>query len=102
MKLRPTHIPMRQCIGCAQRAAQASLLRLRSAEDGTLALVSSRHAFGRSAYLHPQVSCWQKFAARKGPVRSLGRSVAKDERASFARLLAETLQPKSEVTGHVA
>jgi len=96
------HVPVRQCIGCAQRAAQSSLLRLRCTPAGALTLVSTHHGSGRSAYLHPQPDCWQQFAARKGSVRSLGRSFAKDERASFVRLLAETLQPKSEVTGYVA
>src|SRR5690242_21215294 len=53
------------------------------------------------SYLHPDRRCWSQFAARKGMVKSLGRSFAKEERAAFVRQLEDT-PPKSEVTGHVA
>ena len=99
---KPSHVPVRMCIGCTKRAAQPSLLRIKSNAEGSLAVASENGLHGRSAYLHPDRNCWAQFAARKGPVRSLARSVGKDERAALVKLLAASITPQSEVTGHVA
>jgi uncharacterized protein len=76
------HVPIRTCLGCGARAPQAVLLRISCAADGALALVQRAHT-GRSGYLHAQVECWRRFAARKGPVRSLGCCVDKPRRLAF-------------------
>jgi predicted RNA-binding protein YlxR (DUF448 family) len=79
------HVPVRLCVGCGTRAPQATLLRFSSVSDGTLALVGLRSHRGRTGYLHPQPACWERFAARGGRVRSLGRNVDKLQRLAFVQ-----------------
>jgi predicted RNA-binding protein YlxR (DUF448 family) len=67
------------------------LLRLTVAADDTLALASRRHT-GRTGYLHRQRECWDRFASRKGLVRSLGRTVGRTARALFVQQLKELEQ----------
>ncbi|MFQ5665508.1 MAG: YlxR family protein [Candidatus Binatia bacterium] len=71
------------CVGCRARAPQASLLRLASGPGGTLQRVDRRAHTGRSAYLHRSPECWERFAQRKGLVRSLGCNVDKGSRRAF-------------------
>jgi len=97
-----SQVPIRMCVGCGGRATQQALLRLKASEQGGLQIARGRVNVGRSAYLHADRRCWSQFASRKGAVRSLARSFAKEERVAFVKLLEETLAPKSEVTGHVA
>lgn len=78
--------PVRLCMGCGGRAPQSELLRLAVAEDDTLAVVSRRHS-GRTGYLHRQQDCWDRFARRKGLVRSLGRAFGVTQRATFVQQL---------------
>ena len=80
---------MRTCVGCGGRDIQAALLRFQSGEDGRLHLAPVSRREGRSAYLHPRVECWRRFAARRGPVRSLGRGVDRSTRQSFVDVLPQ-------------
>ncbi|MBI1813949.1 MAG: YlxR family protein [Deltaproteobacteria bacterium] len=83
-------LQLRTCIGCGARAGQAALVRIAADPQGTLTPVI-RHASGRSAYLHRSAECWERFAGRKGPVRSLQRAVSRSERQTLvARLRAES------------
>ena len=86
------HGPVRTCVGCATRAPQAALIRL-VAGEGRLAVDLRRRASGRGAYLHRDAACWTAFVARRGPVRSLRCSPARDERERLVVTLAETLHP---------
>lgn len=81
------HAPVRMCVGCGTRARQDALLRFSSASDGTLTLVVQRSPHGRTGYLHPQLGCWERFAARGGRLRSLGRNVDKPQRLTFVQEL---------------
>lgn len=81
------HVPVRLCVGCGVRAPQAALLRFSSASDGTLALAAQRSSRGRSGYLHPEPTCWERFASRGGPLRSLRRNVDKPRRLTFVQVL---------------
>lgn len=81
------HVPVRMCVGCGTRAPQAALLRFASQPDGALALVTQRSHHGRTGYLHPQVPCWERFASRGGPLRSVGRNVDKPRRLIFVQEL---------------
>ncbi len=78
--------PVRTCMGCGGRAPQRDLLRLSVTVDGRLALTPRQHT-GRSGYLHRQPECWERFTARKGPLRSLGRAVEKTLRVTFVQQL---------------
>ena len=86
------HTPIRMCIGCGTRAPQVALLRLASSADGRLAAVKRPLPRGRSAYLHAQAVCWERFAARGGRVRSLGRNVDKEQRRAFVQELKAAQQ----------
>ena len=78
--------PVRTCAGCAERAAQATLLRFVGTGDG-LAADLARRAPGRGAYLHRDAVCWEQFVRRRGPVRSLRRSIGRVERERFVASL---------------
>jgi predicted RNA-binding protein YlxR (DUF448 family) len=71
--------PIRTCVGCGERDAQRTLLRV-VAVDGALRPDPAHRAGGRGAYLHARRTCWHAFAARRGPVRSLRRSPERAER----------------------
>jgi len=86
---RAAHVSRRTCVGCGARAPQATLLRFGGTMDGGLARKRGLAHTGRSAYLHRRVECWERFAARKGPVRSLGRAVDKPTRAAFVQELKQ-------------
>ncbi len=83
--------PVRMCMGCGGRAPQRDLIRLSVAADGSLVL-RPRQSAGRSGYLHRQPECWERFTARKGPLRSLGRAVEKTVRVTFVQQLKELEQ----------
>jgi predicted RNA-binding protein YlxR (DUF448 family) len=80
------------CIGCGARAPQSELLRVWQPPGGDLALAAYGRT-GRSGYLHRREECWAKFAARKGPVRSLGRTVDRGVRGTFVEGLRRVGPP---------
>ena len=84
------HVPVRTCMGCGQRAPQATLLRVTVGPDGTLGVVGRAPRCGRSGYLHRRADCWHHFAARKGPIRSLRCSIDKTTRLAFVQGLEAT------------
>lgn len=81
------HVPVRLCVGCGTRAVQAALLRFSSRPDGTLALVTRQSLRGRTGYVHPEKTCWERFASRGGPLRSLRCNVDKSRRLAFVQVL---------------
>lgn len=89
---RVTHVAIRLCMGCGGRSPQPELLRVESAPDGRLALLARRGHTGRTGYLHRQPTCWDRFASRQGPVRSLGRKVDKATRYALVEELKLTEQ----------
>jgi predicted RNA-binding protein YlxR (DUF448 family) len=80
-------VPIRSCIGCGARAPQRELRCVSSLPDGTLRIVHQRRRTGRTAYLHDRPACWDRFAARKGLVRALRRSVDKTTRMALVQML---------------
>ena len=86
------HIAVRMCMGCGERGPQQDLLRIASQPDGTLGIVRA-HPRGRTGYLHVRPACWDRFAARKGPVRSLGRQIDKTIRLSLVDRLKRDWSP---------
>lgn len=78
--IRPSSVPIRSCMGCGERAPQAELLCVTTSPAGALQLVEQRRRTGRTGYLHDRLGCWERFAARKGPLRSLRRNVDKQAR----------------------
>jgi predicted RNA-binding protein YlxR (DUF448 family) len=84
---RVPHAPIRSCSGCGERAPQRELLCLSISPGGGLRMVDRRRRTGRTAYLHDRPACWERFASRKGPVRSLRRSVDKSTRIAVLQVL---------------
>ena len=78
--------PIRTCAGCAERAPKRTLLRFVGTADG-LVVDPARRAAGRGAYLHRATQCFDLFVRRRGPVRSLRRSVGRPERERFVAAL---------------
>lgn len=89
---RGTHVAIRLCMGCGERSPQPELLRVAPTPDGALALLAKRSHTGRTGYLHRQPTCWDRFASRQGPVRSLGRKVDKATRNALVEELKFTEQ----------
>ena len=83
------HVPIRTCMGCGTAAPQGGLLRVVRTADGGLALDATRRAGGRGGYLHRSRECWDRFAKRKGPLRSLRAAVDRPARAALVAVLAD-------------
>ena len=64
-------IPMRQCMGCRERADKRSLIRVVRGTDGTVSLDFSGKLNGRGAYICPKTECLQKARKSKALERSL-------------------------------
>lgn len=90
---RGVHVPIRLCMGCGERAPQATLWRIAVSGQGTLSLVTSREHTGRNGYLHRRRACYDRFMARKGLLRSLGRALDKTVRGSFVAQLENACSP---------
>ena len=84
---RSRHVPMRTCLGCATIDEQHALLRVVRDADGGLAVDRDRRMTGRGGYLHARPQCWDRFAARKGMVRSLRVAVDRPARAALVAQL---------------
>jgi predicted RNA-binding protein YlxR (DUF448 family) len=77
-------------MGCGQRGPQNEMLRLRPDGSQRLRLVQAREVAGRTGYLHRRPACWDRFAARKGPLRSLRRNVDRETRTVLVAQLKAT------------
>ena len=81
--------PIRTCVGCGQRAPQATLVRMVAMGDG-LRLDPRRRAPGRGGYLHRAPACWDGFRRRRGRVRSLDLTPGHAVRERLVAALAAT------------
>src|SRR5215475_15116487 len=66
----PGTFPVRTCVGCKERAAKSSLLRLVVAGDGIVPDPQARQP-GRGAYLHPSLECFELAQRRRAFSRAL-------------------------------
>jgi uncharacterized protein len=66
----PGNYPVRTCVGCKERAAKSSLLRLVAAGDGIVPDPQARQP-GRGAYLHPCLECFELAQRRRAFSRAL-------------------------------
>ncbi len=62
--------PVRTCVGCRQRDAQARLLRVGLC-DGQAVPDLRRRLSGRGAYVHPRAKCVERAIRKGGIARSL-------------------------------
>ncbi len=62
--------PVRTCVGCKERAAKSSLLRVVVTGDGIVPDPQARQP-GRGAYLHPSLACYELAQRRRAFSRAL-------------------------------
>ncbi|HEX8005942.1 MAG TPA: YlxR family protein [Trebonia sp.] len=63
-------VPVRTCVGCKERAAKSSLLRL-VASGGALVPDPQARQPGRGAYLHHSLACFELAQRRRAFPRAL-------------------------------
>ena len=68
--------PVRSCVGCGRKAAQANLVRF-VADAGRLA--PARGQGGRSVYTCRRLACFERAVARRAFNRTLRRTVEVDQ-----------------------
>jgi hypothetical protein len=66
-----THVPVRTCVGCRERAAKADLLRLVVAAGGSVIPDPGASGQGRGAYVHRRRSCVEAAMSRGALARGL-------------------------------
>jgi uncharacterized protein len=69
-QVHPGSIPVRTCVGCRERAAKSSLLRLVTSGDDVIPDPQARMP-GRGAYLHPSMECLELARRRRAFPRAL-------------------------------
>lgn len=79
------HEPIRSCVACRRRVPRSGLLRV-TLHDG-VPVVGDPRPTGRSAYVCPEMECFDAAAGRRAFGRALRRGVAIDDefRGRFAR-----------------
>jgi uncharacterized protein len=84
------HIPNRMCVGCHEVLPKRALIRIVRTEDGVMVDPSGK-LNGRGAYLHDQLSCWEK--GLKGPLaNALRTELSEADQQRLASYIA-TLKP---------
>jgi len=83
----PGTFPVRTCVGCKERAAKSSLLRLVVAGDGIVPDPQARQP-GRGAYVHPSTACFELALRRRVFPRAL-RVAGPLDTASLASYLSQ-------------
>jgi uncharacterized protein len=66
----PGGFPVRTCVGCKERAAKSSLLRL-VVTGGDIVPDPQARQPGRGAYLHPSLACFELAQRRRAFSRAL-------------------------------
>ena len=89
---RPSHKPVRTCLGCNTRDMQVAMVRI-AVRGGVLTIDQDRRGPGRGGYLHRTESCVAKFTRSKvREFRSLRRGIPLDERREIANRITESIQ----------
>jgi uncharacterized protein len=86
------HIPNRMCVGCRQVMPKRALIRIVRAPEGVFVDPGGK-LNGRGAYLHDQLSCWEK--GLKGPLSNALRTEFSDDDRKRLAEYAATLTPTS-------
>ena len=82
--------PIRTCVGCRERATQASLLRV-GVIDGRIEPDPSRRLAGRGAYVHPDLTCVDRATRRGGLARALRTRLDPVSSAAWRNRMASLL-----------
>lgn len=84
------HIPQRTCVGCREVQPKRSLIRIVRGTEGVEVDLSGKKP-GRGAYLHDQLSCWEK-ALKGNLAKALRTEITAEEHErllEFAKTFAE-------------
>ncbi|MBO5715359.1 MAG: YlxR family protein [Clostridia bacterium] len=84
-------IPLRQCVGCAERKPKSELLRVVRTPEGEIVLDKTGRKNGRGVYICSNVKCFNK-ARKSGKLASHLECAIPDE--VFDALAAEIEQNK--------
>src|SRR5438477_2048646 len=81
----------RTCIGCRERSAKSSMVRIVRSPDGAVSVDVRGSAPGRGCYLHPERTCIAQ-ADRRGAVpRALRVALSREEVANLRKMTERTL-----------
>lgn len=70
-----SHVPLRTCVGCRERAPQGTLLRV-TLTAGRLIADPGRRLQGRGSYVHPVADCVHRARTRGGFARAFRAQLA--------------------------
>jgi predicted RNA-binding protein YlxR (DUF448 family) len=88
--MKSTHVPMRTCLGCAQRKGKEDLVRI-VMKDGTLMVDAGGRLPGRGAYLCHRSACVQALLKKRGRLSyALRVSLPRDVEEEFLRGLLQS------------
>ncbi|MBI4926438.1 MAG: YlxR family protein [Anaerolineae bacterium] len=83
---RVRHIPQRTCVGCREVLAKRTLVRVVRAPEGVRVDPTGKLA-GRGAYLHAQLSCWEK-GLKGGLAHALKTELTEQDREHLRAYMA--------------
>jgi predicted RNA-binding protein YlxR (DUF448 family) len=93
-------VPQRTCVGCGEVQGKRDLVRIVRAPDGTVAVDPTGKRNGRGAYVHRELSCFERAAAGR-LLRALRVPEAVDQlprlREEFEALLRAPAPRKPQV-----
>lgn len=84
------HVPSRMCVGCRQVMHKRALIRIVRTPEGVFVDPTGK-LNGRGAYLHDDLSCWEK--GLKGPLVNALRAEFTEEDRQRLAAYAATLKP---------
>jgi predicted RNA-binding protein YlxR (DUF448 family) len=70
-----SHMPVRSCVGCRERAPQPALLRV-ALIGGRIVADPRRRLSGRGGYIHPITGCVRRASERGGFARAFRAQLA--------------------------
>ncbi len=83
--------PQRMCIACRASDGKRDLIRLVRVADGVLLDETGKMA-GRGAYVHPQVTCWEKALAGSLIQKALRTRISAENLLTLSASMSTLLQ----------
>ena len=87
---KPRRIPQRMCIACRESDGKRTLIRLVRAAEGVVVDVTGKRA-GRGAYIHPQISCWERVLAGSLLQKTLRTKISAENLNALSQSVASLL-----------
>jgi predicted RNA-binding protein YlxR (DUF448 family) len=87
---KPRRIPRRMCIACRESDGKRELIRLVRLADQVVLDETGKRA-GRGAYVHPQISCWERALAGSLLQKALRTKIGAENLESLSASVSELL-----------